>query len=168
LEPPQRRLAIESLMTTAQFCSVRFCVAAHRAGLSSVIAAARMAARRVAQARTAHRGISGLSRFEINGPLRLSLCLQMGSATPPKAGTDTRTLQGYLGHRSIRSTVPSLSHRRAFWSQPNDSASAAAHDFSVARQPRLRRLPAQRWPSRLSGLRRRWPVHWLITAASST
>ena len=56
---------------------------------------------------------------------------------------------------------PFLSHQTAFWKQPNDSASAA-HDFSVARQPRLRRLPAQRRASRLSGLRRRWPAHWLI------
>ena len=57
---------------------------------------------------------------------------------------------------------PFPSHQRAFWSQPNNSASPAAHNFSVARQPRLRRLPAQRGSSRLSGVRRRRPAPWLI------
>src|SRR6516164_8016250 len=54
---------------------------------------------------------------------------------------------------------PFLSHQ--FWSQPNDSA-IAQPDFRLARQPRLRRLPAQRRPSWLSGLRRRRPAPWLI------
>src|SRR6516164_216150 len=54
---------------------------------------------------------------------------------------------------------PLLSHQ--FWSQPNDSA-IAQPDFRLARQPRLRRLPAQCRPSRLSGLRRRRPTPWLI------
>jgi hypothetical protein len=66
----------------------------------------------------------------------------------------SRTISASLTF-SNASRRPFLSHQR---SPPNDSAGPAAHDFSVARQPRLCRLPSQRRPSRLSGLRRRRPA----------
>ena len=77
------------------------------------------------------------------------------------------------GHRPARtisryptfsnaSRRPFLSHPRAFWSQPNDSASPAAHDFSVARPRPLRRLPAQCWAAGLHRLRCRWSAARLV------
>jgi hypothetical protein len=78
-------------------------------------------------------------------------CNRIGS--PARQALRSRTISASPTF-SNASRRPFLSHQRAFWSQPNDSASPAAHDFSVARQPRLRRHPAQRRPSWLSGARR--------------
>src|SRR6516225_52772 len=56
-------------------------------------------------------------------------------------------------------------HQRAFWSQPNDSASAT-HDFSSRPRP-LRRLPAQRTAAKLHRLRCRWSAAWLVRGKTS-
>ena len=64
-------------------------------------------------------------------PLRRK-CNRIGGRARQALRSRTISASSTFSNASRR---PFLSHPRAFWSQPNDTASTSAHDFSLARQP---------------------------------